>query len=124
MPLITCHSGKIQTVLRQQIGRSAEKSFVTGLHEIDSMAPANAFARGAIHELLSNPKSPVPLTFALLLARSASHSTNNKTHAPIIWCDSDRRLYPPALATRGIDLKRVFILRAPISRPHSTKAHG
>jgi protein ImuA len=105
--LISCHSGRLQSSLASKLSAQEKgKSFATDLQALDELAPGQCFARGAIHELLSPARAPVPLTAALLLARCAAARSS-----AIVWCDPSRLLYPPALATAGIDLARLFILR-------------
>jgi protein ImuA len=117
MQLITCHSGRLQSLLAQQLPPARHKTFATGLEALDALAPGGSFARGAIHELLSSDSSPAPLSLALLLAKSAAqHSIQNlkskiQNGSALVWLDPHRRLYPPALATAGVDLSRLFILR-------------
>jgi len=115
MQLITCHSGRIQKLLAGQIAASKGKSFVTGLAELDEIAPNRVFARGAIHELLSPKGAPSALSFAMLLAKASQHQSTACTcgaAGAIVWSDPNRELYPPALANAGIDLKKLFVLRA------------
>src|SRR5436309_1666890 len=38
----------------------------------DELAPMGSFATGAIHELLTNPSEPMPMTVALWMARGAT----------------------------------------------------
>jgi len=123
MQLITAHSGQLQSLLASQLPPARHSSFVTGLEALDALAPNGCFVRGAIHELLSPPSMPAPLTLALLLARSAAEGSienqksvlskveGSKIKNAIVWLDPKRCLYPPALAAAGIDLSRFFILR-------------
>lgn len=103
--LISCHDGRLLTLDSTRLGGSSGRSFRTGLEALDALAPGGAFARGAVHELLADRKEGTPLFAAMLLARGA---------APLvtIWCDPNRELYPPALIPHGIDLKRLYLLRA------------
>src|SRR5690242_10996244 len=122
MQLISCHSGRLQRLLGDSLSARKDKSFVTGLEAIDQLAPAENFARGAIHELLSPAETPAPLSFALTLAGAAarleisnfkSEISNPKSRfsSAIVWSDPRGLLYPPALATAGLDLSRLFILK-------------
>ncbi len=126
MRFITCHRGQLQHVGLAQLMAGREYAFSTGIPELDDLAPAGGFARGAVHEILSDPAQGEPLSFALLLARAAcdpqrgdealrlpgaGFSAPWKPAAPMVWCDPARRLYPPALAAAGVSLERLFILR-------------
>ncbi|HZL36957.1 MAG TPA: hypothetical protein VFC78_16675, partial [Tepidisphaeraceae bacterium] len=70
MRLITFHDGKLLTDDASCVGpeAAARQGFTTGLPQLDALAPAGAFARGAIHELLANPGDEPPLFLAMLLA--------------------------------------------------------
>jgi protein ImuA len=69
---------------------------------IDELLPGNAFPKGAIHEILSEPAHGIPRFFALVLARAI---TGN-----IVWCNPSGTLYPPAIAAAGISLDKFFLL--------------
>jgi protein ImuA len=58
-----------------------------------------------VHELLADRKEGTPLFAAMLLARGTGPLVT-------IWCDPTHQLYPPALTRHGIDLKRLYLLRA------------
>jgi len=85
-----------------------ECGFSTGLPGLDALAPGGKLARGAIHELLFHPAHGPPLTPALLLHQA--HQTSC-----LFFSDPSRTLYPPALAGRGVDPGRLYVLR-PSSR--------
>lgn len=124
MRLITCHAGHLQALLPGEL--PASKSFTTGLAALDGLLPGGGFARGAVHEILS-PAGGATLFFALLLARSAAQERRMENrgwkmeertafvHSPssraIVWCDPDRTLYAPALASAGVALERLYLLR-------------
>jgi len=103
MQLISCHDGRLLTLDAARLRASPGRSFRTGLEALDTLAPGHAFARGAVHELLSDPNEGRPLLLASVLARGSS---------VLIWSDPFNELYPPALVSQGIDLKRLFLLRA------------
>src|SRR5438067_143682 len=104
VPLISCHDGRLLTLDAVRLRASPDRSFRTGLEPLDALAPGGAFARGAVHELLSDPKHEGrPLLVASVLARGSSI---------LIWSDPLNELYPPALIAQGLDLKRLFLLRA------------
>ena len=105
MQLISCHDGRLLTLDASRLRTSPGGSLRTGLDALDELAPGGSFARGAVHELLSDPKEGKPLFVATLLARGSS---------TIIWSDPLDDLYPPALVARGLDLKRLFLLRVKV----------
>jgi len=109
MQLLSCHQGRIFTT-DFAANNGSTKSFTTGLCALDELLPRANFARGAVHELLALPSHPLPLFFALLLARSAMNQPKNSSGS-IVWCDPQRKLYPPAVATLGMPLDRLFLLR-------------
>ena len=120
--LISCHDGRLLTLDSTRLGNSSGRSFRTGLEALDALAPGGAFARGAVHELLADRKEGTPLFAAMLLASaSAPLAASRISERPlireaasgvIIWCDPHHELYPPALTPHGIDLKRLYLLRA------------
>lgn len=88
------------------------KGFATGFDELDALAPAKRFARGAVHEVLSEAGQGRAIFFAMLLARAACGITPAPLpHGAIIWCDPAGEIYPPALAAFGIPLQRMFLLK-------------
>jgi protein ImuA len=114
MQLVSAHQGRLYLINREEhsalLGAaagsaSAEKTFTTGLPLLDEMLPNGALARAAVHEILAEERDGTPLTFALLLARSAARE------GAIVWCDPRRTLYPPAVAAMGMPLDRLFLLR-------------
>ena len=120
MKLISCHQGRLLTLSQgEQIGGSGEP-FRTGLDVWDELAPGGAFARGAIHELLTPRRDANPLLAATLLARAALGLPCNKKQPVVpspgsggilIWSDPKQEIYPPALAQRGIPIQRLYLLR-------------
>lgn len=109
MRLITCHSGKLQSLLAEQLPLTARMDcFTSGLEALDAMAPGGAFARGAVHELLSasTKLNFQPMTICAHWAHRAATSGG-----AIFFLDMNRQLYPPALAGMGLDLSRVYLLR-------------
>ena len=144
--MISCHDGRLLTLDADALGagrfgpeRSSsaggenfpgDRAFVTGLPALDALPPGGAFARGAVHEILSEESHGTPLFLAMVLARGAMHvesggwrvecqstaafqpSTLHPPHSTsaTIWCDPRDSLYPPALAAHGIPLERLFLL--------------
>ena len=148
MQLISCHDGRLLRLDADSpgVGRfgpagvpcdsaancgAGGAAFVTGLAALDALPPRGAFARGAVHEILSDPLDGTPLFLAMLLTRGAmgvegggwrvedetkagARSLLSTPHPPpstsSIWCDPRGTLYPPALAAHGIPLDRLFLL--------------
>lgn len=81
--------------------------FQTGLPVLDGLAPGQAFALGAVHELLFPPRAAPPQFVALLLMLAAARARQGT----VVWSDPDGTLYPPALARAGLPLDRLLILR-------------
>ena len=113
MQFISCHDGKLQTLDSASgaagLKASPARSFVTGLQPLDALAPQQRFARGAVHELLFDRAHGQPKFVATLFARAASSSMLNDMQ-PVIWCDPRREVYPPAMASLGLDLSKVYLL--------------
>src|SRR5947209_14478512 len=126
MQLISCHDGRLLTLDAARLSTARGGTFRTGLQALDALAPGGAFARGAIHELLSEPSHGTPSFLAMLLAKGASlvdlplgasrtsNAASSDPFHPILWSDPDQKLYPPALASHGIPLNRLVLLRAPL----------
>lgn len=125
MQWISCHEGRLLTRADARSGPAGQaRAFRTGLDGLDALAPGGAFARGAVHELLSAPSHGKPLFVAMLLARGAigmsldasrTEERDFVREAPsgaLIWSDPYHELYPPALAAHGIPLERLYLLRA------------
>jgi protein ImuA len=103
MQLITCHRGRLRVLSAEAL--EAGRSFQTGLGALDAIAPGGAFAYGAIHELIGEGER-LPMFVAAHLARCAMGERGN-----VVWCDPHRRLYPPAAASVGLPLERLFWVR-------------
>ena len=123
MRLISCHDGRLLTMDAARLSTARGGVFRTGLDALDALAPGGAFARGAVHELLCEPAQGTPSFLAMLLAKAASrvepagalridHANSPDDFHPLIWSDPQRNLYPPALASHGIPLNKLFLLRA------------
>jgi protein ImuA len=129
MQLVSCHNGVLRTlsVRSLQVARASSpclltedetgvgspchghgRWFRTGLPMLDALPPGGAFARGAVHEVLSEPGRARPSYFALLLAKSAAQASPG---GAVVWSDPRGELYPPALAAAGVPLERLFLLR-------------
>src|SRR5205085_1428044 len=104
MRMIAAHGGQIQ-ILDSELGCAKGSAFTTTLDAMDDLAGANAFARGAVHEILCQKGQGPPMFFATVLARAACGER------AIVWSDPQRRLYPPAIAAAGIPLSRLLLLR-------------
>lgn len=123
MQVVSCHNGRLYMLKQPAAGETAgvldasasaagvpveaAAPFTTGLAALDALAPAGAFARGAVHEVLSDPRHGRPLAFAMLLAKSAA----SQGDGAVVWCDPAGTLYPPAVAAAGISLDRLYLLR-------------
>jgi protein ImuA len=107
MRLISIQNGTLVDAERP-LG-SERRSFLTSLDDWDALAPPGGFARGAVHELLGDPASPLPLTPAVALARAALRS--DTPDRQIVFVDPQGLLHPPALRAWDIPLARVLILR-------------
>jgi hypothetical protein len=73
MQFISCHHGKLQTLESAGLKVSPTRAFATGLAAWDALAPGQSFARGAVHELLFDPRHGPPKFAAALLAQAAAH---------------------------------------------------
>lgn len=82
------------------------RTFRTGLHALDALAPGGIFQGGAVHELLWPRQHTFPKSFALLLAAAAQ-----KNGGAIAWSDPERELYLPVLSAAGINLRHLILLR-------------
>lgn len=102
MQFVSCHNGQIFKTAGEEIHSSRSRTFRTGLVGIDNLLPGQAFTRGSVHEILSDPNYGTPRFFALLLAKSVG--------GPIVWCDPGETLYPPAVAAAGVPMERLFLL--------------
>jgi protein ImuA len=126
MKLISCHDGKLHALDAgsARAGSAAStagcKAFHTGLAALDALSPGGAFARGAVHELLTAPADGTPMFFAAMLARRAWAGTDDATRntGAVVWSDPRQELYPPAVATVGIPLERLFLLHPKDAADH------
>jgi len=111
MRFITANQGRLEELGLGGLKTQPDRSLATGLEALDGLLPGGALARGAIHEALFAPEHGMPITFALLLARSKIQNPKSQTQSsPIFWLDSQHLLYPPALVAAGIDLDRLYLL--------------
>ena len=110
MQIVSCHQGKLLKVDSADLGGSAPgQSFATGLEAVDRLLPGGCWGRGVIHEILWAQKQARPLFFAAWLARAAM---GEEAHGgSVVWCDPRGEIYPPALASAGVPLERLFLLR-------------
>jgi hypothetical protein len=76
----------------------------TGFAPLDALSPGGAFALGSVHEFLSETDTPAGL-LPILVARAAAEK------GWVVWCDTQRRFYPPAAAALGLPLERVLLLQ-------------
>jgi len=116
MRLTTDKQSLLRALLAERVSSVRHDSFRTGLDSFDELAPEGAFQYGAVHELLSDPRSPAPKTIALLLANAAQRNKggDNKAGGAVVWSDPAHELYPPALLSlsgASIDLRRLILLR-------------
>ena len=117
MRIITSHRGLLQTLAEGSETVARKRTFTTGLAPLDGLPPGGAFARGAVHEALSDPAlGPPPRSFALLLARSALASDPDDEGGIVVWSDPAGDLYPPAVAAGGVPMDRLLLLRPPTAR--------
>jgi hypothetical protein len=139
MQLISCHAGQLRTLSTMSLGSGRmDKTFRTGMGALDALLPGQAFARGAVHELLMSGGRP--MFVAMLLAKAAisleeiERPTSNVQRptskgrdfvrrstfdvgrstfafsSPIIWCDPDGGFYPPAAVWAGMSLEQLYLL--------------
>jgi protein ImuA len=119
MRLTTDKQSLLRALLAERVPSVCRDSFRTGLDVLDKLAPAGEFQYGAVHELLSDPRSPAPKTIALLLARAAQQQRGDNYGinggGAVVWSDPAHELYPPALLSSSpetsIDLRRLILLR-------------
>ena len=114
MPLVSCHRGKLQVASSEALAAGKTRGFSTGLNAVDRLLHGEAFAYGAIHEILAEPGQGLPLFFAAMLARAAmvgEQKCASPSPGAVVWSDPQRQLYPPALAAAGIPLHRLLLLR-------------
>lgn len=106
MQLVSAAGGVLRLRRSGELGPAGAPAFTTGLTVLDALAPNGAFARGCVHELLSD-SAAMPRSVALLLARAAVASSTGV----VVWCDPAGDLYPPALAASGLPADKLFVLR-------------
>jgi protein ImuA len=121
MRLIAAHDGKLHTLDSNTPASgpaSDNRGFSSTLPQLDAIAPGGAFARAAVHELLTEPNDGHAIFMAMLLAmaqgKNVSPPDSSVAHSlstgAIVWCDPAGELYPPALAVHGFPLERLFLL--------------
>ena len=103
--MVTAHAGRLQVLPEAMVASRRERVFEMGVAAIDRLLPAG-LARGAVHEVLTEPGRPQGRLFATLLARAATTSSSL-----IAWSDPQGTLYPPALARWGIAMDQLLVLR-------------
>jgi protein ImuA len=122
MRLTTDKQSLLRALLAERVSAVRHDSFRTELDAFIELAPGGEFQYGAVHELLSDPRSPVPKTIALLLAQAAQRQQGGQQGkqraldqgGAVVWSDPANELYPPALlslAGGSIDLRRLILLR-------------
>jgi len=104
---LAAESVLLRTLLARQLPTRQRDHFRTGLDAIDDLAPNGGLWCGAIHELLFNSAVAPPKSLALFLARAAQGATGGV----IVWNDPRRELYPTAVSSAGVDLRRLILLR-------------
>ena len=72
MQFISCHDGKLQALKTAGLKTAPDRAFITGLEALDALAPRQIFARGAMHELLFDPRGARPMFVAAVMARRAA----------------------------------------------------
>jgi protein ImuA len=84
----------------------------SGLPRLDAALPAGGFPRGALSELSGGQASGKTVAALAVLAALAPE-------ALFAWIDARGELYPPGAAARGVDLRRLLIVRP---APHARSA--
>src|SRR5690348_1940587 len=72
MQLISAHDGKLLRLNGTNVRDGAQNGFATGLPLLDALLPDQKFARGAVHELLTEPGNGLASFFAMVIARAAT----------------------------------------------------
>ena len=72
MQLISAHDGKLLRLNGTNVRGGAQNGFATGLPLLDALLPDQKFARGAVHELLTEPGNGLASFFAMVIARAAT----------------------------------------------------
>ena len=91
MKLISCHDGKLHALEAGALAGPQGRTFRTGLAALDALPPGGAFARGAVHELLTAPSDAKPLFLAALLARGAGSGDAGSRNKEIRSRDKETR---------------------------------
>ena len=125
MQWLSAHGGLLRTLsvrapttTTDDDGATSAAGFSTGLAALDALAPRHGFARGAVHEILSDAADDHggggARSFALLLARAAAAASSKSAldGRVVVWSDPRGEVYPPALATAGLPWERLLLLRA------------
>jgi len=103
---------ELLSLLKQRVARPrATERFSTGVGALDDLAPDGTFQCGAIHELLAAAVDPLPVSFALILARAAQQHHKRASDALVAWSDPAHEIYAPALAAGGLPLRGLVLLR-------------
>jgi protein ImuA len=109
MRLTTDKQSLLRALLAERAPSAVHDSFRTEIEPLDQLAPGGEFQFGAVHELLSDPRTPLPKTIALLLAQAAQRQRGQTGGGAVVWSDPAHELYPPALLS--LDLRRLILLR-------------
>src|SRR3989442_13516246 len=112
MQFVSCHNGRLYLLKqREEVallgaakGETGEKTFTTGLRLLDELLPNGVLARGAVHEVLADPREGTPLMFALLLAKAAAGERAVVGWGPVA------EVIPPRLVAEGGAPERRFFL--------------
>jgi len=99
----------------------------SGLPRLDAALPAGGFPRGALSELSGGQASGKTVAALAVLAALPPD-------ALFAWIDARGELYPPGAAARGVDLRRLLIVRpapqarsaapAPCARPPPSRGYA
>ena len=92
----------IRRIERRPAGRSGVAP--SGLADLDDALPGGGFPRGALSELCGGEASGKTAAALSLLASMGEEELFG-------WVDGRGELYPPAAAARGVDLRRLLIVR-------------
>jgi protein ImuA len=76
----------------------------SGLAAVDAVLPNGGFPRGALSEIGGGPASGKTAVALSLLAAIVPDEL-------VAWVDGRGELYPPAAASRGVDLARLLVVR-------------
>jgi hypothetical protein len=84
-----------------------------GLPELDSVLPDGGFPTGAVVELAVSGGSSLATSLALAACRSAQEEAT-RIGGQVPWCaivDPSATLYGPGIASLGVDLERLLVVR-------------